>query len=192
MSECSCNTTAGRAGCWLHGSLRSDDKLIVGRLVPDAHSEGIKPLLRGGLQPPNLTTQRYPWASREELIKELDKTQAEVQRLREQIIHDAEYSNRLSRQLKVYHDAVVLRPFKMFAVPDADPVAIPETGSLAALLEVQAQHDWLVTRITAIIRRENAGPLPTGEPAESVTLGRLQLSDELAHVLRAVQQRRGQ
>ena len=76
-----------------------------------------------------------------------DDAEAEVQRLRAQVIHDAEYSNRLSRQLKVYHDAVVLRPFKMFAVPDADPVAIPETGSLAALLEVQAQHDRLVTRI---------------------------------------------
>ena len=48
----------------------------------------------------------------------------------------------------------------------------------------KAQHDRLVARITAIIRRENAGPLPTGEPDESVTLGRLQLSDELAHVLR--------
>ena len=169
MSECSCNTTAGRAGCWLHGSLRSDDKLIVVRLVPDAHSEWIKPLLRGGLQPPNLTTQRYPWASREELIKELDKTQAEVQRLREQVA-----------AAETARDALIGK--LQHQLRDAD----------ANYSRLKAQHDRLVARITAIIRRENAGPLPTGEPAESVTLGRLQLSDELAHVLRAVQQRRGQ
>ena len=49
--------------------------------------------------------------------------------------------------------------------------------------EVESRQS-IIDEIYKLIRQENSKPLAVGEPQESIDLGRMQIIDEISHILR--------